>query len=102
MRMAVKYCGGCNVSYDRGAMVERLAEDFPDLEIVNADRNEAGSDPDLVLVICGCPSVCASHQHLTARRGKFLTAAEKDFEAVEKAIRELRKNGEDDGMHTCF
>lgn len=90
MDVAVKYCGGCNTSYDRGSMVEALRRDFPDVTFRNAE-NEAGGDPDLVLIICGCPSVCASHQHLNAKHGKMFTACESDFEAIRKVLAEWRE-----------
>lgn len=88
MRVAVKYCGGCNCTYDRGKMVELLRKEFPQISIVNAE-NEAGSNPDLVLVICGCSSVCATHQHLDGKFGKFITASETDFTAIRDAIAKL-------------
>lgn len=87
MLVGVKYCGGCNASYDRSGMVEWLRQEFPSITIVNAE-NEAGRDPDLVLVVCGCACVCASHEHLNAKHGKYFTACETDFKSIRKAIQE--------------
>lgn len=79
MVIAVKYCGGCNSSYDRGAMVGRIRREFPVATIVNAEDQDGA---DLVLVVCGCPSVCAAHSHLNGKQGKIITACENDFAAV--------------------
>lgn len=89
MKVGVKYCGGCNVSYDRGEMVGKLRTEFPGVEFVNAE-DEVGRNPDLVLVVCGCDSVCAAHGHLAGRRGKIPVASAKDFDRV----REFLKNAD--------
>lgn len=91
MTLAVKYCGGCNSSYDRPAMVERIRREFPGVTIVSAENRDGGGGaaPDLVLVVCGCPCACASHSHLAGVRGKAVTASEGDFTRVREAVRAL-------------
>lgn len=89
MVLAVKYCGGCNCSYDRVAMVERLRREFPDLTVVNAEGRDGEGEADLVLVVCGCNSVCASHGHLDGKHGKVVTACEGDFGKVRDALSAL-------------
>lgn len=88
MRVAVKYCGGCNCSYDRVALVEQLRRRFPAISIVNAESQD-GIPPDLVLVICGCSSACASHDHLEGTHGKIIVACAGDFETVRQAIEDF-------------
>ncbi len=85
MRVAVKYCGGCNCSYDRVAMVTDLQRQFPGITITSAESQD-GIQADLVLVICGCSSVCAAHDHLDGRHGKMVVACAGDFEAVRAAV----------------
>lgn len=92
MVIAVKYCGGCNVSYDRGAMIDRVRREFPDATIVNAESQD-GVEPDLVLVVCGCSSVCAAHAHLDGKQGKIVTACEGDFARVHEKLGELTAGG---------
>lgn len=92
MVIAVKYCGGCNSTYDRGATIERLRREFPDITIVNAESQD-GVSPDLVLVVCGCSSVCAAHVHLDGKRGKIVTACEGDFAKVRDRLNELTSGG---------
>lgn len=91
MVVAVKYCGGCNCGYDRGAMVESLRREFPAAAFTNAESQD-GIHPDLVLVVCGCSSACAAHEHLTGRRGKMIAASAADFEAIRERLRELTAN----------
>lgn len=91
MVLAVKYCGGCQASYDRVAMVERIRREFPAVTVVNAEGRDEEEKADLVLVVCGCPSVCAAHSHLDGRRGKVVTACEGDFAGVREAVDALSK-----------
>jgi phosphoribosylformylglycinamidine (FGAM) synthase-like amidotransferase family enzyme len=88
MRVAVKYCGGCNCSYDRVAMVEQLRRQFPAVAVVSAELQD-GIQPDLVLVVCGCSSVCAAHDHLEGRHGKVIAARAGDYEAVRAAVEDF-------------
>jgi len=55
LRIAVKYCGGCNPNYDRVALAEQLLERlFGIAELVTGDKV-----PDIVVAIEGCPTACA-------------------------------------------
>lgn len=56
-QVGVRYCGGCNSRYDRVAVVERLKGFFPEAEFVPA---QDGTAYQAALVVCGCPSRCAS------------------------------------------
>ena len=56
MKIGVKYCGGCNPRYDRGAFVEGLKARYPDAEFQSARPQERY---DQVLVVCGCAARCA-------------------------------------------
>ncbi|MDR1745507.1 MAG: hypothetical protein LBS30_07125 [Planctomycetota bacterium] len=92
--LAVKYCGGCNSSYDRPAMVERIRREFPGVSVANAESRDGEGSPDLVLVVCGCGCVCASHSHLDGMHGKVVVACEGDFARVREALAALaRKQG---------
>ena len=64
MRVGVKYCGGCNPRYDRGALVRRLAAEFPGCAFGPAE-----GPMDFVLVVCGCARACAEHAALRPRLG---------------------------------
>ena len=56
MKIGVKYCGGCNPSFDRIAAAEKIKERFKeDAEFVSY------TDPDaeFIIVLMGCGSACA-------------------------------------------
>lgn len=55
MKCAVKYCGGCNSRFDRGACVRKLEAELGfKLEAVRPEESY-----DVLYVICGCTSRCA-------------------------------------------
>jgi len=76
MRIAVKYCGGCNPSIDRanlvGKLVMLLAEAQPTWELVSVNEGVY----DAIILINGCPVGCVQKQFLTEQRPVFLIAGE--------------------------
>jgi len=81
MKTALKYCGGCNPRYDRGAFLTELRADFPQLTVV-----DAAETPDFVLVLCGCPSRCADHGGLEGRLGKWIVDSPESGSKMKKAM----------------
>ncbi len=65
MQVGVRYCGGCNSRYNRGAMVKRLCGKHPEWESENAKE---GREYDLLLVIGGCSSCCAAYDQFDAKK----------------------------------
>lgn len=55
MKIALKYCGGCDPDYDRVDYYQRIKTAVGDG--VQWTRLDEG-DHDLVLVICGCAKAC--------------------------------------------
>lgn len=56
MKIGIKYCGGCNPSYDRVAAAARIRDRFINTtEIVPYDDPAA----DIVFAVMGCSSACA-------------------------------------------
>ena len=76
MRIAVKYCGGCNPSIDRANLVGKLAillaETHPEWKLVTLNED----DFDVILLINGCPVGCVQKQFLNEARPVFLIAGE--------------------------
>jgi hypothetical protein len=73
-RIAIRYCGGCNPTYERVAAVERLVAAAGDrVRLVGHD------DPcvDGVLVVCGCPTACM--EPLPPHCSSFLLRDERDL-----------------------
>jgi hypothetical protein len=76
MRIAVKYCGGCNPSIDRANLVAKLAmllaEVQPTWELVSMNEGVY----DAIILINGCPVGCVQKQFLSEQRPVFLIAGE--------------------------
>jgi 4-hydroxybutyrate CoA-transferase len=88
----IKYCGGCNASYDRTALVRRMQEAFPSIRFVHA--GEPGEDQrDFALVVCGCPVKCADYEDFRGSSGRFVVASQNDFPG---ACREIEKGSSQD------
>ena len=85
MTVLVKYCGGCNSRYDRAALVEKLRGEFPLVQFCYAGGGVTGAD--MILIVCGCPSKCASHHDLHGRYGKLIAASADEYEIVREYIR---------------
>ena len=85
MVIGIKYCGGCNPRYDRPTLAARLKSDLPGAQVVSAGKTQ-----DYVVVLCGCSSACAQHQHLTGRYGKSVLAREEDYAPLLEKLRELQ------------
>lgn len=74
--LGIKYCGGCNVQFDRTSLVDRIREHFGDrLEIGYTSR---GGDFDLILVLNACPAACASTTDLSPRLDMYVVRTPND------------------------
>lgn len=69
MKTGIKFCGGCNPRYDRGAYARRLTAALSDpVELAKPE-----TPYDTVYVICGCHARCADISALSARRFIYVT-----------------------------
>ena len=66
MEIGVRFCGGCNPRYDRGAALEIIKNARPQDRFLIA---EEGKEYDMLLIIGGCTNCCASYDHFHSRTG---------------------------------
>lgn len=59
MKCGVKFCGGCNPRFERGDVFRRFKKEISNVDFTYADEKEYY---DILLVIGGCPSCCASYE----------------------------------------
>ena len=59
--IGVRYCGGCNPTYDRVNVVKKLQKLLPELSFVNA---EPGKPYAAVIIVNGCLNACTSTLNL--------------------------------------
>ncbi|MEJ2023515.1 MAG: hypothetical protein P8Y00_00570 [Deltaproteobacteria bacterium] len=87
-RIGVKYCGGCNPSYDRVALVKRMERDLSDeAEFFPFEARAL----DLILVVCGCETACVETSRFKGIPVRVIEGA-LDGEAVAEKIKEQGRN----------
>ncbi len=59
LRLAVKYCGGCNPLIERGEVAREIREELPGARWVSWE-----GESDLLVVINGCPTACAEREEI--------------------------------------
>ena len=83
IRIAIKYCGGCNPEFDRVQAVTRMLERrVKTVEVVPLEDDRA----DMLVVIEGCPTACAD---LSGYKGENVIVLSSQ-EAVEGFVPELQ------------
>lgn len=55
MKTGVKFCGGCNPTFDRGEAFNELKKRYPEVEFESYD---AGKKYKRLILICGCERTC--------------------------------------------
>ncbi|MBU3092957.1 hypothetical protein K2F40_01650 [Clostridium sp. CM028] len=76
MKIGIKYCGGCNPTYDRPGVVSKLKKYIGKAHSIETAKH--GIIYDVVVILCGCTSACASHQNLEAKYEKVYITCEND------------------------
>ncbi|GAA0177779.1 hypothetical protein SH2C18_09460 [Clostridium sediminicola] len=77
MKIGIKYCGGCNNRYDRAAFVNKLRNVVEGMEYVQPEEVY-----DYLLVVCGCPSCCASIDNIAVKGSIIYIKSAEDFDDV--------------------
>ena len=78
MTINIKYCGGCNPRFDRAEIEHRLKERFPFYTYLT----NAQEDTDVVIILCGCGSACASVDDCYGTYGRFVLWKETAWDAL--------------------
>lgn len=87
MRIGLKFCGGCNPYYERGAEVQKLKNSFPQF-LFEAVRT--GEYYDIILLVCGCARSCVCH-YREAKAGRYVILKNpEEFETFSSGIRTAR------------
>lgn len=86
MKCGIKFCGGCNPRYDRGAASRQIQNDLPDIDFSHAVEGELY---DHLLVIGGCPACCASFEQYDVDGRVIKMWDSSHIEAVKKELSDL-------------
>jgi len=85
MKCGVRFCGGCNPRYDRGAAYEIIKQSLQDE--IQFEYAQEGSVYDILLIIGGCTNCCASYDQYIARHGVIKIW---DMDEIDKTIKILK------------
>jgi hypothetical protein len=78
-KIAIKYCGGCNPSYERVEMVRQVQSVFKDRFIFSIDDQQ---DSDIMVFVCGCPRACANRNSNDLKVPSRSVIGESDFKSL--------------------
>ena len=83
LKVAIKYCGGCNPNYDRVALVDYIQISLHGrVEFVPLDSEVI----DLVLAVEGCKTCCADLSAFKGRPIHFVTQLEDAGKFLQKFL----------------
>lgn len=86
LTVGLKYCGGCNPSYDRAALVDELKAAYPQVEFCPYRQGEVY---DLALLVKGCRRPCGDFDSMTARYGTLSIADKGDVAHFHRRMEEV-------------
>ena len=88
MLVGVKYCGGCNPRYDRGALVAQIKKALPAMRFEPVRPDQVY---DVLLVVSGCHVQCADISGIQYRRGRVGVYAAEHLTSAVQAIQAYEK-----------
>jgi hypothetical protein len=69
LKVAIKFCGGCNPDYDRAAIVKHIKQSLNEkVEFVSLEDKNI----DLVLTVEGCKTACADLNAIKATQIRII------------------------------
>ena len=84
MRIGIKYCGGCNQTYDRTDVVLRIRKNIGKDHIIETIKQ--GIVYDIVIILCGCSCACVSHNNTEAIYEKICITSDNDHNKLSNII----------------
>ena len=87
MNIGIRYCGGCNASYDRKELALKLIKELD--SYYNFEIAKENTIYDLIVLICGCLNCCVSHEKYISRQSKIFISNENDYDRLLKDIKNI-------------
>jgi hypothetical protein len=85
-RLGIKYCGGCNPTYERVEWVQRL-QSLMGERLGSLPHDEI--ELDATLVVCGCPKACTAEGVVSSGVPVLVVTSETDLEEVSRWLTQL-------------
>ncbi len=80
----IKFCGGCNATYDRAAAARYIREHIPgDIELFD---HEPGVARDIGILLLGCPRECVDTAKLAPCKRLFIATGDKEARAIARQL----------------
>lgn len=86
MKCGVKFCGGCNPRFERGEVFREFKKDITNIEFTYADEDECY---DILLVIGGCQSCCASYEQYEVKGDVYKIWDVSQVEGIKEKLSKL-------------
>lgn len=78
-KVGIKYCGGCNPSYERVEMVQQVQSLLKDRFIFSVNDQR---DSDIMVFVCGCPRACVNKNSYESKVPFRSIVGESDFKSL--------------------
>ena len=99
MKVGVKFCGGCNPRYDRGACLRKIREQLNDVIWVTGKQDEIC---DYWLLICGCQRGCIRSEDFTASKKILKLESPMDFMKAKQLIQDFMEEESNDKIKIVY
>jgi hypothetical protein len=90
-KVGIRYCGGCNPSYERVEMIQRLQSLLRDRFIFTVEDLQ---DSDIMVLVSGCPRACADKSPVDLEVSSRSIVGENDFESLIKWLTAFDEKGD--------
>ncbi len=87
MTVNIRFCGGCNPRYDRGAFAGRIQKEYPDFQY----QYNSPENTDAVILLCGCSAACAHIPEGQDRLGQFVVWNREMWDDVCHFLEQIRR-----------
>lgn len=85
-KVGVRYCGGCNPTFERVGAVESLFRELRGKAQAVGYREDG---IQALLLVCGCPTACPAEEGIPSGLPSFLLRAEEELASASMWIKSL-------------
>ncbi len=90
-RIGIKYCGGCNPTYERVEMIERVQFRLGDQFLFQWHGDE---EVEALILVSGCQRACADQDSNQDRNSIYSLTGEGDYETLIKWLTDFIEKGD--------
>jgi len=90
-KVGIKYCGGCNPTYERVEMIEKITFRLGDQFLFHRHGDE---EVEALILVSGCQRACAGKDLIQEKNSCFSVTGEGDDEALVKWLTASLEKGD--------